>query len=50
VWLNSRKYFSEEFLLSPSVTVIQILGYKKLTHRLNIRKFLEFGANNNEYR
>lgn len=40
----------KSFLLSPSVIVTQILSYKKLTHRLNIRKFLEFGANNNEDR
>jgi hypothetical protein len=41
---------AKSFFLSPSVTVIQILRYNKLTHRLNIRKFLEFGANNNENR
>jgi hypothetical protein len=40
----------KSFLSSPSVIVTETFSYKKLTHRLNIRKFLEFGANNNKDR
>jgi len=50
VWLYARKNCSEEFLFESFGNSNIDTELQKLAYRLNIRKFLEFGANNNEDR